>query len=103
MAVLGGFCNFFGPIIGALVFNLLQDQLQSLTQYWRFVLGAILAALVVAWPGGIAALGEDLARRLSRKAAAPLRLCSKPGTFPNPTELFARLRASALRWRHGNG
>jgi branched-chain amino acid transport system permease protein len=71
MAVLGGFSNFFGPIIGAFVFTLLQDQLQSLTQYWRFVLGAILAALVVAWPGGIAALGEDLARRLSRKAAAP--------------------------------
>ena len=71
MAVLGGFSNFFGPIIGAFVFTLLQDQLQSLTQYWRFVLGTILAALVVAWPGGIAALGEDLARRLSRKAAAP--------------------------------
>jgi len=35
MAVLGGFSNFFGPIIGALAFTLLQDQLQSLTQYWR--------------------------------------------------------------------
>ena len=31
MAVLGGFANFFGPIIGALAFTLLQDQLQSLT------------------------------------------------------------------------
>jgi branched-chain amino acid transport system permease protein len=71
MAVLGGFSNFFGPIIGAFAFTLLQDQLQSLTQYWRFVLGAILAVLVVVWPGGIAALGEDLARRLSRKPAGP--------------------------------
>ena len=70
MAVLGGFSNFFGPIIGALVFTLLQDQLQSLTQYWRFVLGGILAALVVAWPGGIAALGEDLTRWLLRKRTA---------------------------------
>ena len=31
MAVLGGFSNFFGPIVGALTFTLLQDQLQSLT------------------------------------------------------------------------
>ena len=44
MAVLGGFSNFFGPIVGALALTLLQDQLQSLPQYWRFVLGAILAA-----------------------------------------------------------
>ena len=31
MTVLGGFSNFFGPIVGALAFTLLQDQLQSLT------------------------------------------------------------------------
>ena len=43
MTVLGGFANFFGPIVGALAFTLLHDQLQSITQYWRFVLGAILA------------------------------------------------------------
>jgi branched-chain amino acid transport system permease protein len=68
MAILGGFANFFGPILGALAFTLLQDQLESLTQYWRFVLGAIFAALVIAWPGGIAALAEDLGRRVSRRA-----------------------------------
>ena len=44
MTVLGGFTSFLGPIVGALALTLLQDQLQSLTQYWRFVLGAILAA-----------------------------------------------------------
>ena len=60
MAVLGGFSNFFGPIIGALAFTLLQDQLQSLTQYWRFVLGAILAVIVIGFPGGLAGLADDL-------------------------------------------
>ena len=39
MAVLGGFSNFFGPIVGALTYTLLQDQLQSLTEYWRSMLG----------------------------------------------------------------
>jgi branched-chain amino acid transport system permease protein len=68
MAVLGGFSNFFGPIIGALTFTLLQDQLQSLTEYWRFMLGAILALIVVGFPEGIAGLAGDLARRRTRSA-----------------------------------
>ena len=62
MAVLGGFANFFGPIVGALSYILLQDQLQSLTQYWRFVLGVILALIVIAFPQGIAGLAVQLKR-----------------------------------------
>ena len=62
MAVLGGFANFFGPIVGALSYILLQDQLQSLTEYWRFVLGAILALLVIAFPQGIAGLAVQFQR-----------------------------------------
>jgi branched-chain amino acid transport system permease protein len=69
MAVLGGFANFFGPIVGALVFTLLQDQLQSLTQYWRFILGAILALIVIGFPGGIVGLADELRRRFARSAA----------------------------------
>ena len=69
MAVLGGFANFFGPIVGALAFTLLQDQLQSLTQYWRFILGAILALIVIGFPAGLAGLAEDLWRRFARSAA----------------------------------
>jgi branched-chain amino acid transport system permease protein len=69
MTVLGGFANFFGPIIGALTLTLLQDQLQSLTQYWRFVLGALLAVIVIGFPGGIAGLADDLRQRLRRSAA----------------------------------
>lgn len=70
MAVLGGFSNFFGPIIGALAYILLQDQLQSLTQYWRFVLGAILAAIVIGLPGGIASLFERTRGILRQRGAA---------------------------------
>ena len=29
MTVLGGFANFFGPLVGALAFTLLQDELKS--------------------------------------------------------------------------
>jgi branched-chain amino acid transport system permease protein len=66
MTVLGGFSNFFGPIIGALAFILLQDQLQSLTQYWRFILGAILALIVIGFPGGIAGMCDVLTRPFAR-------------------------------------
>jgi branched-chain amino acid transport system permease protein len=69
MAVLGGFTHFFGPIVGALVYILLQDQLQSLTQYWRFVLGAILAIIVIGFPTGLAGLVEDVRQRFRRSAA----------------------------------
>jgi branched-chain amino acid transport system permease protein len=72
MTVLGGFSNFFGPVIGALAYTLLQDQLQSLTQYWRFVLGAVLAIIVIGFPGGIAGAFESLAqRRRKREETAP--------------------------------
>jgi branched-chain amino acid transport system permease protein len=69
MAVLGGVGNFFGPVIGALSFILLQDELQSLTEYWRFVLGAILAIIVIGFPGGIAGMAGDLRRHFVRSAA----------------------------------
>jgi branched-chain amino acid transport system permease protein len=69
MAVLGGFSNFFGPIIGALTYTLLQDQLQSLTEYWRSMLGIILALIVIGFPEGVAGLAVDLRRRLARRAA----------------------------------
>ena len=62
MAVLGGFSNFFGPIVGALGYILLQDQLQSLTEYWRFVLGAVLAVIVIGFPQGITGLAGQLHR-----------------------------------------
>jgi branched-chain amino acid transport system permease protein len=69
MAVLGGFQNFFGPIVGALAYILLQDQLQSLTQYWRFVLGAILVLIVIGFPSGLIGLADELRRRLARSPA----------------------------------
>lgn len=56
MLLLGGFANFFGPILGAFVFIFLQDQVMSLTQYWRFVFGAILAIIVIFFPHGLTGL-----------------------------------------------
>ncbi len=69
MTVLGGFTSFLGPIVGALALTLLQDQLQSATQYWRFVLGAILAAVVIFLPRGLAGLAADVGGFVGRRTA----------------------------------
>jgi branched-chain amino acid transport system permease protein len=67
MTVLGGFSSFLGPIAGALMLTLLHDQLQSITQYWRFVLGGILAAVVIFFPRGLAGIAEGAAEALGRR------------------------------------
>ena len=61
MLLLGGFSHFFGPVLGAFVFIFLQDQVMSVTEYWRFVFGAVLAAVVIFLPHGLMSL---LARRV---------------------------------------
>ena len=76
MTVLGGFNNFFGPLVGGLVFIMLKDQLMSLTQYWRFVLGAVLALIVIGLPHGLTGLAGGLVLRPFRKAKL------EPGTRP---------------------
>jgi branched-chain amino acid transport system permease protein len=65
MTVLGGTGSFGGPVLGALVFVFLNDWLNATTEYWRFVLGAILVAIVVFAPRGVAGLVHGL---LGKKA-----------------------------------
>ena len=67
MTLLGGMGTFFGPGIGALALILLNQQIVSYTEYWSFVLGAILIVLLFAFPGGLAGAGVTALRRL-RKA-----------------------------------
>ena len=66
MTVLGGFANFFGPLIGAFTFIFLKSELMGATQYWRFWLGAILVVIVVAFPRGLVGLGQTLWAKLRR-------------------------------------
>ncbi|HEY7520219.1 MAG TPA: branched-chain amino acid ABC transporter permease [Methylomirabilota bacterium] len=56
MLLLGGFSHFFGPMLGAFVFIFLQDQVMSVTEYWRFVFGVVLAAVVIFLPQGLMSL-----------------------------------------------
>ncbi len=68
MVLLGGVHTVSGPIIGAVVFAGLEEQLLRWTEYWRSVLGAIIVVLVLAFPQGIAGF---IAARALRYEEAP--------------------------------
>lgn len=63
MVLLGGVQTMAGPIIGAIAYTGLYDALLAATDLWRFVLGAIILLLVVAFPEGIAGAAQRLWRR----------------------------------------
>ena len=68
MAVLGGFRNFTGPIVGAVFFNYLKTYAVGFTVYWQAFLGIVLVVLVVALPTGIVGTARLLFAHARRKA-----------------------------------
>jgi branched-chain amino acid transport system permease protein len=53
MAVLGGMRSFWGPLIGAAIFAVLQDKISSVTDYWMSILGVFFVLAVVFFPRGV--------------------------------------------------
>ncbi len=53
MSILGGTRFFFGPIVGAALFIIIKDVIQTLTEFWMIWMGAILVAIVIFLPGGV--------------------------------------------------
>jgi branched-chain amino acid transport system permease protein len=52
-AILGGFRNFAGPIVGGIVFTYLKTYAVATTPYWQLLLGEVLVTLVIVLPTGI--------------------------------------------------
>jgi branched-chain amino acid transport system permease protein len=64
MVLLGGIESLSGPIAGAGLFTVLQDTAMRQTEYWRALVGVIILALVLVFPGGIiGALSARFGRR----------------------------------------
>ncbi len=53
MAVLGGMRSFWGPLIGAAIFIVLEDYLSSLTQNWESFIGLFFVLIVLFFPRGV--------------------------------------------------
>ncbi len=63
MAVLGGMRSFWGPLVGAALFVVLQDFVSSHTENWMSVVGLIFVLVVLFFPRGLLGL---LRRRSAR-------------------------------------
>ncbi|EKS28960.1 branched-chain amino acid ABC transporter permease [Afipia felis] len=53
MAVLGGMRSFWGPLIGAAIFVVLQDYLSSQTENWMSFVGVFFVLIVLFFPRGV--------------------------------------------------
>ncbi len=53
MTVMGGMRAFWGPLLGAALFVVLQDQISSLTVNWMSFIGLIFVLVVLFFPRGI--------------------------------------------------
>ena len=66
-ALLGGFRNFTGPIVGGIVFTYLKTYAVATTEYWQLLLGVVLVLLVMLLPTGIVGAISTLAGKLRPK------------------------------------
>ncbi len=75
MAVIGGMYSFFGPVVGAFVYEFANHYLIEYTQDWQLVIGVVLLAIVLLRPDGLAgslgSLRAWLRRRRQRAGDVP--------------------------------
>ena len=69
MVLVGAAGTLFGPILGAVMFVLLQYVVSSYTQRWLFVIGFIYVIIALYAPQGVLAFLAERLRRRTRRAA----------------------------------
>ena len=62
MVILGGMGSLFGPVVGAVVYLLLEELLSQVTEYWALIMGPLLLLIVLFGRGGIMGLLGRLSR-----------------------------------------
>ena len=62
MVILGGMGSLFGPVIGAIVYLVLEELLSQFTEYWAMIMGPLLLLIVLFARGGIMGLLGRLRR-----------------------------------------
>jgi len=56
MAVMGGMRAFWGPLLGAVIFVVLQDYISSVTVNWMSFIGILIVFIVLFFPRGVLGL-----------------------------------------------
>jgi branched-chain amino acid transport system permease protein len=60
VTLIGGPSYFLGPVVGAVVYILLEDVVTGITQFWQFVLGVVLLLIVLFAPDGVIGRAREL-------------------------------------------
>ena len=66
MAIFGGMSSTYGPIVGAVIFYLLQYYLIQVTSYYMIIFGVIMIAVVLLMPKGMFGTIEALSAKRRR-------------------------------------
>lgn len=73
MVLLGGMGTLYGPVVGAAVLVLLEDNVSGLWDHWLLIMGFFVILLVLFLPNGIAGLTDGIARRLTARPGGARR------------------------------
>ena len=49
----GGLTNFFGPVLGAIIFIALRDIFSTITEHWYLLYGLLIVVIILFMPEGI--------------------------------------------------
>jgi len=63
MVIMGGIGTLVGPVLGAMLFILIQEVLSSYTEHWMIFTGLVFVLIVIFLPGGLVGTARRLGTR----------------------------------------
>ena len=69
ITVMGGMRTFWGPLVGAVLFVMLQDYVSSMTTNWMFFVGMTFVLVVLFFPRGLMGMLQKKAEAMSTTVA----------------------------------
>jgi branched-chain amino acid transport system permease protein len=67
VCILGGMYDFSGPIVGALLYIVIQFLVYRYTEYWPLVLGTAVVSIAIFFRGGVVGFIAEKKRELERR------------------------------------
>ena len=80
MTLIGGAGAIIGPMLGSVIYTLLQAVVKMYTVYWPLTIGSVILAIVLFAPGGILGIID---RRIRAARSAEAAKDGDPGTGPS--------------------
>ena len=72
MAILGGPHYFLGPMLGSVIYTLLNAFVTGYTEYWPLVSGTVIIIVVLLLPGGVLGVYKEKFGHLKSKESTTL-------------------------------